>query len=88
MTLTWLGVADIYQGSELTRTSLVDPDNRRAVDYDGEGGLRALLSQVSAGSSPRTLDQEKLRLTHRLAQLRAERRIRSSDRALVIARSR
>ena len=73
MTLTWLGVADIYQGSELTRTSLVDPDNRRAVDYDGEGGLRAMLSQVSAGSSPRTLDQEKLRLTHRLAQLRAER---------------
>ena len=73
MTLTWLGVADIYQGSELTRTSLVDPDNRRAVDYDGEDGLRAMLSQVSAGSSPRTLDQEKLRLTHRLAQLRAER---------------
>ena len=73
MTLTWLGVADIYQGSELTRTSLVDPDNRRAVDYDGEGGLRAMLSQDSAGSSPRTLDQEKLRLTHRLAQLRAER---------------
>ena len=73
MALTWLGVADIYQGSELTRTSLVDPDNRRAVDYDGEGGLRAMLSQVSAGSSPRTLDQEKLRLTHRLAQLRAER---------------
>ena len=73
MALTWLGVADIYQGSELTRTSLVDPDNRRAVDYDGEGGLRAMLSQDSAGSSPRTLDQEKLRLTHRLAQLRAER---------------
>ena len=73
MALTWLGVADIYQGSELTRTSLVDPDNRRAVDYDGKGGLRAMLSQVSAGSSPRTLDQEKLRLTHRLAQLRAER---------------
>ena len=73
MTLTWLGVADIYQGSELTRTSLVDPDNRRAVDYDGDGGLRAMLSQDSAGSSPRTLDQEKLRLTHRLAQLRAER---------------
>ena len=73
MALTWLGVADIYQGSELTRTSLVDPDNRRAVDYDGKGGLRAMLSQVSAGSSPRTLDQEKLRLTHRLAQLLAER---------------
>ena len=73
MSLTWLGVADIYQGSELTRTSLVDPDNRRPVRYDGEGGLREMLSQVSAGGSPRTLDQDKLRLTHRLARLRAER---------------
>lgn len=32
-----------------------------------------MLSQVSAGGSPRTLDQDKLRLTHRLARLRAER---------------
>ena len=70
---TTVGVADIYQGSELTRTSLVDPDNRRPVRYDGEGGLREMLSQVSAGGSPRTLDQDKLRLTHRLARLRAER---------------
>lgn len=28
------GVPDIYQGSELWDLSLVDPDNRRAVDYD------------------------------------------------------
>lgn len=27
------GVPDIYQGSELWETSLVDPDNRRSVDY-------------------------------------------------------
>ena len=73
MSLTWLGVADVYQGTELTRTSLVDPDNRRPVTYEGEGGLRELLSQVSAGGSTRTLDQEKLRLTHRLAHLRSER---------------
>jgi (1->4)-alpha-D-glucan 1-alpha-D-glucosylmutase len=32
--LTCPGVPDLYQGSELWDLSLVDPDNRRAVDYD------------------------------------------------------
>ncbi len=32
--LTIPGVPDIYQGQELWDFSLVDPDNRRAVDYD------------------------------------------------------
>jgi (1->4)-alpha-D-glucan 1-alpha-D-glucosylmutase len=32
--LTAPGVADIYQGSELWDFSLVDPDNRRPVDYE------------------------------------------------------
>ncbi len=41
--LTCPGVPDIYQGNEIWDFSLVDPDNRRPVDYD----LRAaLLSQV------------------------------------------
>ena len=31
--LTMPGVPDLYQGSELWDLSLVDPDNRRAVDY-------------------------------------------------------
>lgn len=31
--LTAPGVPDVYQGSELWETSLVDPDNRRRVDY-------------------------------------------------------
>lgn len=31
--LTAPGVPDIYQGSELSKFSLVDPDNRRPVDY-------------------------------------------------------
>ncbi len=31
--LTTSGVPDVYQGSELWETSLVDPDNRRRVDY-------------------------------------------------------
>ena len=33
--LTSPGVPDIYQGTELWDLSLVDPDNRRPVDYDG-----------------------------------------------------
>ncbi|CAN5694500.1 malto-oligosyltrehalose synthase [soil metagenome] len=32
--LTIPGVPDVYQGSELWETSLVDPDNRRPVDFD------------------------------------------------------
>jgi (1->4)-alpha-D-glucan 1-alpha-D-glucosylmutase len=32
--LTVPGIPDIYQGDELLRLSLVDPDNRRAVDWD------------------------------------------------------
>src|SRR5699024_7471912 len=33
LALTVPGVPDIYQGSELWEDSLVDPDNRREVDY-------------------------------------------------------
>lgn len=32
--LTAPGIPDVYQGTELWEDSLVDPDNRRAVDYD------------------------------------------------------
>jgi (1->4)-alpha-D-glucan 1-alpha-D-glucosylmutase len=41
--LTAPGVPDIYQGTELWDLSLVDPDNRRAVDYDQR---RRLLEEV------------------------------------------
>jgi (1->4)-alpha-D-glucan 1-alpha-D-glucosylmutase len=43
LTLTAPGVPDIYQGSELWDFSLVDPDNRRPVDYDAR---RALLKEA------------------------------------------
>ncbi|MFP7759982.1 malto-oligosyltrehalose synthase [Marisediminicola sp. LYQ85] len=47
--LTAPGVPDVYQGSELWETSLVDPDNRREVDF----GLRALyLAAIDGGSMP------------------------------------
>ncbi|CAB4690626.1 MAG: malto-oligosyltrehalose synthase [Actinobacteria bacterium] len=34
LSLTLPGVPDVYQGSELAEQSLVDPDNRRPVDFD------------------------------------------------------
>ena len=43
------GVPDFYQGTELWDFSLVDPDNRRPVDYEQR---RALL-QHSSGTAPR-----------------------------------
>jgi len=39
--LTMPGVPDVYQGSELWETSLVDPDNRRPVDYSVRRGILA-----------------------------------------------
>lgn len=45
--LTAPGVPDIYQGTELWDGSLVDPDNRRPVDYD----VRAVIAAEAAGLS-------------------------------------
>src|SRR6202012_1681517 len=48
--LTCPGVPDLYQGSELWDLSLVDPDNRRPVDYPRR---RALLPSLGAGPDRR-----------------------------------
>jgi len=58
--LTMPGVPDTYQGSELWDFSLVDPDNRRPVDYDHR---RAMLDELSrrfdeAGDDRRALARE------------------------------
>ncbi|PRY70052.1 maltooligosyl trehalose synthase [Glaciihabitans tibetensis] len=47
--LTAPGVPDVYQGSELWETSLVDPDNRRAVDFVVR---RQILAEIDAGAHP------------------------------------
>ena len=65
--LTVLGVADVYQGSEITQTSLVDPDNRRPVDF---AALAARLDALDGGARPAGLDDEKLRLTAAALRLR------------------
>ncbi|KGF02238.1 malto-oligosyltrehalose synthase [Actinomyces sp. S4-C9] len=66
--LTLPGVADVYQGTEITATSLVDPDNRRPVDFPG---LAQMLDKVFA-SSPQNLDEEKMLITASLLRLRRD----------------
>jgi (1->4)-alpha-D-glucan 1-alpha-D-glucosylmutase len=52
--LTAPGIPDLYQGTELWDFSLVDPDNRRPVDYDRRRQLLLTLqSQVSAAGNNR-----------------------------------
>lgn len=45
--LTAVGVPDLYQGCELWDESLVDPDNRRPVDYDRRRAMLAALDGLS-----------------------------------------
>ncbi len=67
--LTMPGVPDVYQGCELTGLSLVDPDNRRPVDYQRR---RRLLAALRAGQEAVGLDAEKLLLTSRALRLRRD----------------
>ncbi len=64
--LTMPGVPDTYQGCELVSLSLVDPDNRRPVDFAHRTDL---LAGIDAGG-PRSLDAEKLRVTALALRLR------------------
>ena len=73
--LTCPGTPDLYQGTELWDLSLVDPDNRRPVDYDAR---RALLSFVADGRIEDIMARAdegapKLFLIQRLLSLRRER---------------
>jgi (1->4)-alpha-D-glucan 1-alpha-D-glucosylmutase len=45
------GVPDIYQGNEIIDLSLVDPDNRRAVDYASRAAMLDELESIAAGSA-------------------------------------
>ncbi|HWM32865.1 MAG TPA: malto-oligosyltrehalose synthase [Pseudolysinimonas sp.] len=70
--LTGPGVPDVYQGSELWDFSLVDPDNRRPVDF----GLRRLLLAALDGGAEPTVDATgaaKLLVTSRALRLRRDR---------------
>ena len=73
LALTILGVADTYQGEEITQNSLVDPDNRRPVDYEALASMLADLDTREALPTGATLDQKKLWVTSRILRLRRER---------------
>jgi (1->4)-alpha-D-glucan 1-alpha-D-glucosylmutase len=68
--LTSPGIADVYQGDELEDLSLVDPDNRRPVDFSAR---RAALACLRAGQAPRDYGERKLDLIRRALALRARR---------------
>ena len=63
------GVCDVYQGDETWFLSLVDPDNRRAFDWDRR---RTLLAEVRAGAEP-TRATAKLHVLHHALALRSRR---------------
>jgi (1->4)-alpha-D-glucan 1-alpha-D-glucosylmutase len=74
--LTMPGVPDVYQGCEATALSLVDPDNRRPVDFArNRCDLAALdasphaVGDLTAGDLP-TLSRAKLLVTARALRLR------------------
>lgn len=68
--LVAVGVPDVYQGAELQALTLVDPDNRGAVDY---AERRARLQRLDAGERPSDLDDEKLLVTASALRVRRER---------------
>jgi (1->4)-alpha-D-glucan 1-alpha-D-glucosylmutase len=67
--LTMPGVPDVYQGTELVDLSLVDPDNRRPVDYQDR---IARLERLDKGAKPDDLADEKLLVTSRALRLRRQ----------------
>jgi (1->4)-alpha-D-glucan 1-alpha-D-glucosylmutase len=68
--LTSPGLPDIYQGDELWSLQLVDPDNRRPVDFDRR---RETFAELRAGAAPER-ETMKLFVTHRVLQAKAQRR--------------
>jgi len=83
LTLTAPGVPDLYQGNELWRFDLVDPDNRRAVDFARRAQALTALDSALREQGPAALAAEllaaprdgriKLYLVRRALALRRER---------------
>jgi len=65
--LTAPGVPDVYQGTELWEDSLVDPDNRRPVDYSARREALAAVLHAKTATHP------KIRVVRGALQLRRER---------------
>ena len=78
--LTAPGTPDLYQGDELWNYSLVDPDNRRAVDFKGLGEILDTLTDEASTPDRNTIAELvkspgdgrlKLLIVHRALHLRA-----------------
>jgi (1->4)-alpha-D-glucan 1-alpha-D-glucosylmutase len=63
------GIPDVYQGCEVVDLSLVDPDNRREVDFDVR---RRRLARLDAGEKPADLADEKLLVTASALRVRRD----------------
>ena len=76
LTLSAPGVPDLYQGSELWDLSLVDPDNRRPVDYELRRCLLDGARSVDLGAAWAAGDEvglTKIGVVHRALALRGRR---------------
>src|SRR6202453_1519943 len=74
------GIPDFYQGNELWELNLVDPDNRRPVDYNLRSGYMDALHELAGREGPAAVCRDvlanfadgrvKLWTTHRALELR------------------
>jgi (1->4)-alpha-D-glucan 1-alpha-D-glucosylmutase len=84
--LTMPGVPDVYQGSEYFEGSLVDPDNRRPIDFAGRASALEALDQPGAIGPPFDTPLAKLWVTrHALRSRRDHPELFSGYQALTIA---
>jgi (1->4)-alpha-D-glucan 1-alpha-D-glucosylmutase len=69
------GIPDFYQGTELWDLSLVDPDNRRPVDFEERRQLLARARRLAAHEALRESESglPKLWMIHRVLTLRRQR---------------
>ena len=74
--LTSPGVPDTYQGTELWDLSLVDPDNRRPVDYETRRKLLSEMKDMQVGEVMKRMDDglPKLWTIYKTLRVRTERR--------------
>src|SRR5947207_5506175 len=72
--LTSPGVPDVYQGDEIWDYSLVDPDNRRPVDYNRRREMLAALPGATPGELMRAWPDGRIKmfLTQRVLRFRRE----------------
>jgi len=72
--LTSPGVPDIYQGTEIWDYSLVDPDNRRPVDYELRSQMLKSLSNATLGELMQRWPDGRIKmfLTQRILRFRRE----------------